>query len=337
MQDRQSKNLRTLDLFVRFLQGRIVRKAEEAERFQVDQRTIQRDIDDIRAFLDECAVKNTADSRTIVYDRSRRGFVLTGSDSSLMTNTEIFAVSKILLESRAFTKKEMDSILRKLISGCVPQENISLVRELIANEQYHYIELHHKSRIQNKLWELGSDSRKGRVLKIKYQKQQSGKGTSSRLIVPVGIMFSEYYFYLNAYIVKENSDGSIVREYEYPAIFRVDRIKDYRDTGKTMKIEYADRFEEGEFRKRIQFMYAGKLLKIRFKFTGPSIEAVLDRLPTARIAGEIKNGYMVEAEVYGKGIIMWLLSQGSYLEVVKPSSLRSAMKDIISDMLGKYK
>ncbi len=336
MQDRQSKNLRTLDLFVRFLHGRTVRKSEEAERFQVDQRTIQRDIDDIRAFLDECSVKNAADSRNIVYDRSRRGFVLTGSDSSMMTNTEIFAVSKILLESRAFTKKEMDSILRKLIDSCVPQENIALVRDLIANEQYHYIELNHKSRIQNKLWELGADSRKGRVLKIKYQKQDN-KSTGSRLIVPVGIMFSEYYFYLNAYIVKETSDGSFVREYEYPAIFRVDRIKDYRDTGKTMKIEYSDRFEEGEFRKRIQFMYAGKLLKIRFKFTGPSIEAVLDRLPTARITGEIKNGYMVEAEVYGKGIIMWLLSQGSHLEVVKPSGLRSAMKEIIADMMARYK
>lgn len=68
---------------------------------------------------------------------------------------------------------------------------------------------------------------------------------------------------------------------------------------------------EGEFRKRVQFMYGGSLERIRFKYTGPSIEAVLDRLPTAEIISEDKDGWIVEAEVFGKGIEMWLRSQGS--------------------------
>lgn len=37
-----------------------------------------------------------------------------------MSNSEILAVAKILLESRAFTKEEMDSILNKLVEECVP-------------------------------------------------------------------------------------------------------------------------------------------------------------------------------------------------------------------------
>ena len=32
------------------------------------------------------------------------------------------------------------------------------------------------------------------------------------------------------------------------------------------KVSYANRFEEGEFRKRIQFMYAGKLMTIKLKY-----------------------------------------------------------------------
>lgn len=66
-------------------------------------------------------------------------------------------------------------------------------------------------------------------------------------------------------------------------------------------------------------MYNGKLQKIRFQFFGVSIEHVLDRLPTAS-AKEISEGvYDVMAEVYDDGILIWLLNQGSQVEVLAPS------------------
>ena len=61
-------------------------------------------------------------------------------------------------------------------------------------------------------------------------------------------------------------------------------------------------------------MYGGKLERIRFRYTGPSIEAVLDRLPTARITAQDETSWTVEAEVFGKGIEMWLRSQGEYVK-----------------------
>lgn len=64
----------------------------------------------------------------------------------------------------------------------------------------------------------------------------------------------------------------------------------------------------------MQFMYGGKLQKIRFKYTGPSIESVLDRLPTAEILSQDDSGWLVSAEVFGKGIEMWIKSQGEYIE-----------------------
>lgn len=97
----------------------------------------------------------------------------------------------------------------------------------------------------------------------------------------------------------------------FSTIYRVDRIQDFTVTEEHFKVPYKGRFEEGEFRKRVQFMYGGKLQKIKFKYTGPSIEAVLDRLPTAEIVGQDGEGWMVTAEVFGKGIEMWLRSQGS--------------------------
>ena len=47
-------------------------------------------------------------------------------------------------------------------------------------------------------------------------------------------------------------------------------------------------------------MYGGRLQKSRFRYTGPSIEAVLDRLPTAEILSQDDSGWTISAEVFGK-------------------------------------
>jgi len=336
MGEKKSKNGRILDMYVRLCEGRVINKFEEAKKFGVDERSIQRDIDDIRAFLDDRKVGDSSEERMVVYDRIKKGYVLEGNEKSLLSNSEILAVSKILLESRAFTKKEITGILDKLISGCVPLKNMKLVSELIANERFHYVEMHHKSYIQDKIWELGENIRHCELMEITYNKQNIAEGAVKRIVEPVALLFSEYYFYLNAYIVEKDEDGKYALKYDYPAIFRVDRIIDYRKTGEKFKIAYANRFEEGEFRKRIQFMYAGKLIRLQFRYSGKSVEAILDRLPTAKIVDETEKGYIVEAEVYGKGILMWLLSQGQSVEVLKPGALRNEMKETLGTMVRMY-
>ena len=50
-----------------------------------------------------------------------------------------------------------------------------------------------------------------------------------------------------------------------------------------LEVMYKDRFKEGEFLNKIQYMYTGELVKIQFKFRGRSLEAILDRLPTANV------------------------------------------------------
>lgn len=333
---KQSKNARTLDMYVRFCEGKIINKLEEANKFGVDERSIQRDIDDIRAFLDERSVHDGNDNRAIEYDRNKKGFVMIGAEGSMMTNSEILAVSKILLESRAFTKLELKSILDKLVEGCVPLKNMKLVSELIANEKYHYVELHKKEYIKDRLWDIGSDIYERNLISIKYKKMNPTPGVIKRIVEPVGILFSEYYFYLNAFIVEKDEAGKYVHKYDYPTIFRIDRIKEYNRIGEKFRVPYSSRFEEGEFRKRSQFMYGGELMNIRFKFYGKDIDAILDRLPTAHIIEQNEDVYVVEAEVYGKGCIMWLLGQANKVEVLKPEKLREEMKAVLGEMMARY-
>ena len=329
------KNSRTLDMYVRFCEGKSINKREEAKRFGVDERSIQRDIDDIRAFLADRR-ENGTDTREIIYDRSKEGFVMTGAEGSLLSNDEILAVSEILLESRAFTRKEVGTILDKMIAGCVPQKNMKLVSDLVSNEKYHYVELTHKSVVKDKLWKLGEEVKQCNLIELIYNKQVASKEKVKRVVQPVGLIFSEYYFYLNAFIVEKADDGKYVQKYDYPAVFRLDRIQSFKEIGEKFKIPYSDRFEVGEFRNRVQFMFPGRLTKVQLKYTGRNVEAILDRLPTARIIESKPEYQIVDAEVYGKGILMWILSQGDYIEVLKPQSLRNEIKKMILNMSQKY-
>lgn len=308
---------RLLAMYAQLAEGKPLYKAREAVKYNCSLRSIQRDIEDLRSFFADRS-ETTGVVQELIYDRKLNAYRLVPPLRNLLTNEETFAVLKILLESRSLTKAELFPILEKLISCCVPPENRRQVADLIANEQYHYVEPRHKKAILEKMWNLSAAIRAHKEIKITYMRQ-SGDDVS-RVLKPVGIMFSEFYFYLVGFIDKENQLEKIKFEVEndpFPTIYRIDRIKEYTITDRHFNVPYQNRFEEGEFRKRVQFMYGGKLQKIKFWYKGPSVEAVLDRLPTAKILQHDGNGYLISAEVFGKGIDMWLRSQGDMVEMVE--------------------
>lgn len=194
MNEKQSKSIRTLSIYMRLCDGHSINKGEESVRFGVDERSIQRDIDDIRAFLEEQSAYDSTEHRKIVYSRKRKGFVMDGDRSSMMTNSEILAVSKVLLDSRAFTKKEIGEILDKMIARCVPEENMKMVADLLSNEKYHYVELRHKKKLKDMIWELGEDIQKLRLIEITYEKISEEKRGKYILWNRSGLSFRSIIF-----------------------------------------------------------------------------------------------------------------------------------------------
>ena len=313
--DKSAKMERTLYIYTQLLNGNIVKKSYLANRFNVNERSIQRDIDDIRCFLD-LQTSETGMVNSVIYDYKEKGYKLESTSSLKLTNPEILAISKILLDSRAFTKREMEILMDKLVDCCVPRENRDLVKSLINNEEFHYIEPQHKNEFLDKLWKIANAVFECRYIEVTYTRLKERK-TVVRKLQPLAIMFSEYYFYMAAFIDSEETrkDFDVIND-SYPTIYRIDRIKELKVLEERFHIPYQNKFQEGEFRKRIQFMFGGKLRKVKFKYTGLSIESVLDRLPTAKVLDEIKDGYIVEAEVFGDGIDMWLRGQGESIEVL---------------------
>lgn len=306
---------RVLGLYTKLMDGHLVHKTEEAQNYGVNERSIQRDIDDIRNFL-ESWLDHSGVYTSVVYDRMKKGYRLEQIYQLKLTNSEILAVCKILLDSRSLVKEEMSDLLDKLITCCVPEKNQKIVRDLISNEEFHYIEPHHKTKFLDLMWDIGQAIRNCRYIEIDYRRTKD-KAIVKRKVKPVAIMFSEYYFYLTAFIDNEKiRKGFDVENDPFPTIYRIDRIKRLRVLDENFHIPYSSRFEEGEFRKRVQFMYGGKIQKIKFRYSGSDIDAVLDRLPTAQILSEEKGIYTVVAETFGTGIDMWIRSQGDLVEII---------------------
>lgn len=297
-----NKGFRLLNIYERLNKGETVSKEALASDFGVSAKTIQRDIDDLRAYLMETHFDEYDTS--IKYSKAKNGYYLVRQEREWFTNEEVLALCKILLESRAFCKNEMSAIINKILMQSAPNDR-KRIEDIIRNEFQSYIPLKHGKPLLSILWRISDIIRSQKVIRFKYERQD--KKVKQKEGKPVAIMFSEFYFYMIAFMVDDTKN--------IPIVFRIDRISDIEETGEIFQIPYRDRFNDGEFRKRVQFMYSGELKTVRFKYSGV-LEAILDRLPTAKIINEDNGTYTISAETYGDGIYMWLRSQGDKVEIL---------------------
>lgn len=193
------------------------------------------------------------------------------------------------------------------LTSLARKEDELIIQQMMANEKHLYVELQHKKELIDILWRISVAIQGKKYVWINYKREFDNEA-KRRKLKPVGLMFSEFYFYMIAYLADIKN--------EYSIVYRVDKIESFEQTSVQFKVPYEERFQEGEFRKRVQFMYTGELITAKFKFTGPSIQAVLDRLPTAKIVERFDGGVIFEAEAFGESIHMWLMSQGKHVEIL---------------------
>ena len=310
----QGKISRVLGIYTKLLNGSLVKKPEEAANYNVNERSIQRDIDDIRSYFGNVTVGH--DSK-VEYDRSKKGYRLEGKSETMLSSGEILAVCKILLDSRAFTQDEMKGIIDKLIAHCATESERKQVGELISNEFHYYTQPMHGQKLIENIWTLAGAIKKRRYIEISYERSED-KQVVKRKVIPAAVMFSEYYFYLAAFIVDKNvrKDFKVSND-SNPTIYRIDRIKNFRVLDEIFSLSYSERFEEGKFRSLVQYMYSGELKTFKFTYSGRDINAVLDRFPISKVLSEENGVYTVSVKVLGeKGFNMWLGSQGDAVKIL---------------------
>lgn len=318
-----SKQYRVLEIFFRALRGEAISVKNLSNEYKVSTKSVSRSIADLKAFL--------ADNRELVgnteleYSHKDKCYHLYMEE--FLSNKELFALVEVMIGARAFSKDELLTLVNKLKRFTVGKDKQKLTM-LIRKELYHYREIKHDCiSVQECLWQIINCITEHREITIDYYRMDR-KWVAHR-IRPASVMFTDYYFYLIAFMCEANTTK--------PYYFRLDRIKNITEHRVKFISEDIPDFDEGLLRKRSLFMMPGKLRTVRFEFSGPSVQAVLDKLPTARIIERLDgNKYLIEAETYGDGIKMWILSQGVWVKVVEPNEFVKEIKEEVNKVMKLY-
>lgn len=83
---KKDKVSRVLALYSQLLAGRTVQKAETAQYYGVNERSIQRDIEDIRSFFQDDAAVRDGGICDVVYDTREKGYRLEGGQVAKLSN-----------------------------------------------------------------------------------------------------------------------------------------------------------------------------------------------------------------------------------------------------------
>jgi predicted DNA-binding transcriptional regulator YafY len=316
-----SNSDRTLEILFRAMRGEEISVKNLAEEHGVSTKSVSRDIGKIKDFLAEN--RDLTGNAEFEYCYARKVYRLISDE--FLTDRELFAVAKALLGTRAFSKADTARIIAKFKKFTTNDDRKKL-NEIVAKEMLHYSEVkHYCEDVTENLWKLVNIIHENREITIGYHKID--RTFSEKRIQPVSLIFMEYYFYLIAFYPGK---------YDEPRYFRVDRITDIVEHRQIFDTAKIPNFDEGLLRKRCQFMFFGKLRKIRFEYTGPSVRAILDRLPTAEIIEKKRNAYTIETEVHGDGIKLFLLSQGAWVRVISPPDFVEEMRAEIDRMGALY-
>ncbi|WP_210132883.1 WYL domain-containing protein [Staphylococcus sp. GDH8C126P] len=303
-----SKSTEILELYLKFHRGEEISKSEIVEYFgNKSPRTIQRYIASLNRFFEKN--EGTEDLK-IKYSRKKNIYFMEKNINNRFDKKQVLVILKIIISTRGLSENEISNIIEQLTST-LDDDDIKIINETIKSELYHYHEMSYEEPLLSKIWDINKLVLQGKSLKLNYYNAWNQEKT--HIIRPLYITFSELYFYM----VAVNKNGRTL-------IYRIDRIHDFEVINQKIEDSKSMYYQEGELKQRAYFMYGGEWKRVRFEFNGGIIESVIDRFPTAKLIKKNyeNNRFVVEIEVIGDGIIMWLLSQGSKVKILSPLSIK---------------
>lgn len=316
------KSTEILELYLKFHRGEEISKSEIVEYFgNKSPRTIQRYISSLNLFFEQ---NEETEDLKIKYNRKKNIYFMEKNLNNRFDKKQVLVILKIIISTRGLSENEISNIIKQLTST-LDNDDISIINKTIKSELYHYQEMSHEESLLSKIWDINKHALQGKSLKLKYYNAWNQEKT--HIIRPLYITFSELYFYM----IAVNKNG-------HTFIYRIDRIHEFEVINKKIEDSKSMYYQEGELKKRAYFMYGGDWKRICFEFNGGIIESVIDRFPTAKLIKKDyeNNRFVVEIEVIGDGIIMWLLSQGSKIKILSPLSLKEKYVEEIQKIKSYY-
>ncbi|MGN0596842.1 MAG: helix-turn-helix transcriptional regulator [Ruminiclostridium sp.] len=141
------KASRILKIYTDLINGEIVSKSEAVEKYGVSPRTIQRDIDNIRAFLGEQPETGLGQ---IVHSKKLGGYIIRYSGGSVLSNEEMSILQKLLYKTDPQRRTDLLKAMDKLIDSKQEErsaeisEKLSDFRRAVKEKRYICIKYRYK-------------------------------------------------------------------------------------------------------------------------------------------------------------------------------------------------
>lgn len=308
---RRMKINRQLAIITYLLNRDVVTGKHLAEKFEVTERTIQRDIDCISmAGIPITSIRGVNGGYKILdtYHLSKQ-----------TTTSDDLAFLRMALES-----------LHSVIDNRQIVGSLEKVKSLQATEQATNISIDFSVAKENKkvVKYLGViDEAIANKRCVQFQYMKANLKVTNRVIEPVGLKYKWYGWYLVGYCTDKH-------DYRIFKLSRMEKLKQhhrvYDSTRHKKDYDLFDALMEQDERKPI---------KVRFKFHKSIHIPVTEYLNGVRIIEEEENYYMAELHII-ESERMWfgaMLSFGSQLEILEPTSIRQQFYDHAREIINTYK
>ena len=142
--------------------GNKVYKSLFSMEHEINERSFDRDIEDIRLFLSEIYSSNE-----LIFDKTENAYYITGQTKREIDSGEAYVLAKTLLGSKALRKDEAEGIIESLI-GVVSNKEARILKSKLTNDINSYDGVKHDKAILKFVRDLSNCIFENRHIKMKY-------------------------------------------------------------------------------------------------------------------------------------------------------------------------
>lgn len=296
------KNPRILQIYTMLLQGESVSKESLAREYEVSEKSIQRDIEDLREFLE-----NTMPGVTLRYSGKKRQYSLSSSRSSGRLDPEqLLLVAELVLQSGLLPREEAGELLDKLLPLCWDREKRPLLHSRIRRGMAQYRTRSRRLGQTQLLWRLEQAIQHKNRVRLHYESDQR-----QMVVWPQAVLIRTGLLYLAAFPETEPTKLLLSR---LDKLASAELLPAEECPVEPLKLD------------RVPFSTGGELYQVRFRYLSENLQPIHIWLPGAQLCRlPDGSGWEVSVEVYGRQIATWLRAMGRMVDQIQVQKIEKQL------------
>ncbi|WP_164508844.1 helix-turn-helix transcriptional regulator [Levilactobacillus fuyuanensis] len=309
---------RNMDFMIRMLKGEKLTTQEMTAETGRSSQTVKRDMRAIGSMVEE--LPDCEFHQEIVGIENKRFWITINT----MSFEEVLALLKILIGTRSLNQAEMTQVKDHLLN-LLSEKKQNLAKKLITTTVTAYTPVNAGQDLLPRLAEFAGYIQNRTPIKFTYS--SSTQGTNKDAGLPMGLTFADFYYYVVMYSEKNDTTH----------FYRLDRFGDdvVPDVDQNSNVPRAKKLDEGESLNKTYLLSGGTVVNYEFKYWNFP-QTALDRLPKSTCTPNKDGSVTIKGEAFSQGLVLWILSQGSNIQVIRPKSLVDEVQEEIKKMAALY-